>query len=71
MSTDWRSNLEVWLAPFLAALGHKAQRAMCPAYIASLTDCIISSVPGCGTVRHLRLLCGVMLTIWWAASVHG
>ncbi|WP_408735884.1 transposase [Acetobacter tropicalis] len=36
MNTDWRSDLEVWLAPFLAALGHKAQRAMCPAYIAGL-----------------------------------
>ncbi|NHO33958.1 IS701 family transposase [Acetobacter sp. LMG 1636] len=36
MNTDWQSDLEVWLAPFLAALGHKAQRAMCPAYIAGL-----------------------------------
>ncbi|MBE7728986.1 MULTISPECIES: IS701 family transposase [Komagataeibacter] len=36
MNTDWRSDLEVWLAPFLVALGHKAQRAMCPAYIAGL-----------------------------------
>lgn len=36
MNNNWRSDLEVWLAPFLAALGHKAQRAMCPAYIAGL-----------------------------------
>lgn len=39
--------------------------------ISLMTGCIISSVPVYVTVRHLRLLCGVMLTIWWAASVHG
>jgi len=33
---DWRSDLELWLAPFLSRLGHPARRAMCPAYVAGL-----------------------------------
>ena len=36
MDTDWREYLERWLEPFLSGLGHKAQRRMCPAYIAGL-----------------------------------
>ncbi len=36
MAEDWRSDLEVWLAPFLAALRHKARMRACPAYIAGL-----------------------------------
>jgi SRSO17 transposase len=36
MAKDWRSNLEVWLAPFVAALHHKTRARMCPAYIAGL-----------------------------------
>jgi SRSO17 transposase len=36
MAKDWRSDLEVWLAPFLAALGHKTRMRVCPAYIAGL-----------------------------------
>jgi SRSO17 transposase len=36
MSGDWRSDLEVWLAPFLTALGHKRRARMCPAYVAGL-----------------------------------
>lgn len=36
MSEDWRSDLEIWLAPFLAALQHKTRARMCPAYIAGL-----------------------------------
>jgi len=36
MGGDWRSDLEVWLAPFLTALGHKKRARMCPAYIAGL-----------------------------------
>ena len=36
MAEDWRSDLEVWLAPFLSALGHKTRRRVCPAYIAGL-----------------------------------
>ena len=36
MAEDWRSNLEVWLTPFLAALGHKTRKRVCPAYIAGL-----------------------------------
>jgi SRSO17 transposase len=36
MDTDWTEDLERWLAPFLSALGHKARRRMCPAYIAGL-----------------------------------
>lgn len=36
MDADWREDLERWLEPFLSGLGHKAQRRMCPAYIAGL-----------------------------------
>lgn len=36
MDTDWTEDLDRWLEPFLAELGHKAQRRMCPAYIAGL-----------------------------------
>lgn len=36
MSRDWREDLKAWLAPFVAALGHKARARMCPAYIAGL-----------------------------------
>lgn len=34
--SDWRSDLERWLAPFLARLSHRARRAMCPLYLAGL-----------------------------------
>jgi len=33
---DWRDELSNWLAPFLAKLGHKARRRMCPLYVAGL-----------------------------------
>ncbi len=36
MSGDWRGDLEVWLAPFLAAMRHKTRKRICPAYIAGL-----------------------------------
>lgn len=36
MDTDWRGELEDWLAPFVAALRHKTRSRMCPAYIAGL-----------------------------------
>ena len=36
MDGYWRSDLEAWLAPFLAALRHKTRARMCPAYIAGL-----------------------------------
>jgi len=36
MDTDWRGELDEWLAPFLAALQHKTRSVMCPAYIAGL-----------------------------------
>lgn len=36
MAEDWRRDLEIWLAPFLAALHHKTRARMCPAYIAGL-----------------------------------
>ena len=36
MVKDWRGDLEVWLAPFLAALRHKTRMRVCPAYIAGL-----------------------------------
>lgn len=36
MGGDWRSDLEVWLAPFLTALGHKKRSLICLAYVACL-----------------------------------
>src|SRR5215831_1111447 len=33
---EWTAGLERWLEPFLARLGHKARREMCPLYIAGL-----------------------------------
>jgi SRSO17 transposase len=36
MEEDWRSDLEAWLAPFIAALRHKTRARMCPAYVAGL-----------------------------------
>ena len=33
---SWNDELEHWLEPFVAALGHKTRRRMCPAYIAGL-----------------------------------
>jgi SRSO17 transposase len=33
---DWNGDLDRWLAPFLARLGHKARRRMCPLYVAGL-----------------------------------
>lgn len=36
MDTDWRGELDEWLAPFVAALRHKTRARMCPAYIAGL-----------------------------------
>src|SRR5579864_2682939 len=33
---DWRGELSDWLTPFLAKLGHKARRRMCPLYVAGL-----------------------------------
>jgi SRSO17 transposase len=32
----WDDDLLRWLAPFLARLGHKARRRMCPLYVAGL-----------------------------------
>jgi SRSO17 transposase len=32
----WWSELEVWLRPFVEALGHAARRSMCPLYVAGL-----------------------------------
>src|SRR5437667_6358005 len=34
--SDWGSELQAWLAPFLVRLGHKARRRMCPLYVAGL-----------------------------------
>lgn len=36
MEADWRSDLETWLAPFVAGLRNKTRGRMCPAYIAGL-----------------------------------
>ena len=34
--TDWHAELNRFLEPFLARLGHRARRAMCPLYVAGL-----------------------------------
>jgi len=36
MEQDWRSDLERWLGPFIAALKHKTRARLCPAYVAGL-----------------------------------
>jgi SRSO17 transposase len=36
MEQDWRSDLEQWLGPFIAALKHKTRARLCPAYVAGL-----------------------------------
>jgi SRSO17 transposase len=36
MAEDWREELDRWLAPFVAALGHKTRGRICPAYVAGL-----------------------------------
>jgi hypothetical protein len=33
---DWREDLEDWLAPFLARLGHKKRRVWAPVYLQGL-----------------------------------
>ena len=33
---DWQDGLRGWLGAFLSHLGHKAQRQMCPLYVAGL-----------------------------------
>ena len=33
---DWTKDLERWLRPFLARLGHKTRRQMCPVYVSGL-----------------------------------
>src|SRR3984893_9222164 len=37
MRSKWEDELGRWLKPFLARLGHKARRRMCPLYVAGLT----------------------------------
>src|SRR3954453_17184279 len=34
--SGWSDDLSGWLKPFLARLGHKARRRMCPLYVAGL-----------------------------------
>src|SRR5712672_686453 len=36
MRSKWDDELERWLKPFLARLGHKARRRMCPLYVSGL-----------------------------------
>ena len=36
VTLDWTRDLERWLRPFLARLGHKTRRQMCPAYVSGL-----------------------------------
>ncbi len=32
MDVDWQADLDRWLGPFVAALGHKTRARMCPLY---------------------------------------
>ena len=36
MGVHWQTDLDRWLAPFVAALRHKTRSRMCPVYIAGL-----------------------------------
>lgn len=36
LTSDWNSDLQKWLAPFVERLGHRARRRMCPFYVAGL-----------------------------------
>ena len=36
LTSDWKGELERFLKPFLAKLGHKARRRMCPVYVSGL-----------------------------------
>jgi len=36
MTLDWEEGLRVWLAPFVARLGHKSRRRMLPVYLSGL-----------------------------------
>jgi len=36
MEKNWKSDLDVWLSPFLAALRHKVRARMCPGYVVGL-----------------------------------
>jgi SRSO17 transposase len=36
MKSKWEDELGRWLKPFLARLGHKARRRMCPLYVSGL-----------------------------------
>src|SRR3974390_1053943 len=35
-TSDWKEDLGLFLNPFLARLGHKARRQMCPLYVSGL-----------------------------------
>jgi hypothetical protein len=35
-TSDWKEELGRFLAPFMAGLGYKAQRQMCPLYVSGL-----------------------------------
>jgi SRSO17 transposase len=36
LGLDWTEELDRWLEPFMATLGHSTRRRMCPAYVAGL-----------------------------------
>jgi hypothetical protein len=53
---DWRDELGRWLKPFLARLGHKARRQMCPLYVSGL---IGPGIPLPRSVMNSRRLIGL------------
>lgn len=70
----WQGDLERWLAPFLARLGHKARQRMCPLYVAGLIGpgdrkSIQPMAERLGLATHDRLHHFVSAASWDAAPL--
>ena len=57
MAEDWRSDLEVWLAPFLWALRHKTRMrvTVVPASPVPLTALLLPTLPAASASLATRL----------------
>jgi SRSO17 transposase len=74
MNGDWHVGLERWLAPFIAALRHKTQARMCPAYVAGLIGpgdrkSVQPMAARAGTVSYDQLHHFVASGVWDAAPL--
>jgi len=70
----WQGDLERWLAPFLARLGHKARQRMCPLYVSGLIGpgdrkSIQPMAERLGLATHDRLHHFVSAASWDAAPL--